>query len=339
MAETSSALFRRDAVAAFARRGLGAAIGIQHRLGLVAGMLLLLPMLGLVVIAAAGTYQPRMTVSGRIISGSGQIDVAADRSGVVSSLLIGEGDPVERGDALMAFGSITGAANRANLDTAQKRTLLAELENLNSLRDVLNDKSVSWLEGFELAEQSARRELAVLESLQKFAANRVELLALAHARASRLSESGHAPRTQRDASELQLLDAQMDARGLEREQLALRTRVRQQQVERTAAMNRFRDQELDLDIRSAQLHRQLLELEARAESVLLSPASGRVGVIFVRSGASVTAGQPVISIVPADPEPRAELLVPSAHISLVAPGQKVRLRYAGLPMQRFGRPA
>ncbi len=336
MAGTSSALFRHDAIAAFARRGFGAAIGTHHRLGLVAGLLLLLPMLGLIVVAVAATYQPRMTVSGRIISGSGQIDVAADRSGVVRSLLIDEGEPVQRGEALMAFGSITGNTTRANLDTAQQQTLLAELEHLNSLRDIIEQKSASWLEGFELAVQSIRRELAVLDSLQNLADNRVELLQRTHARTRRLSDSGHAPHSQRDASELQWLDARMQARTLEREQLALHSRLREQQVERTAAMSRFRDQELDLDIRSAQLHRQLLELEARAESVLLSPASGRIGVIFVRTGASVTAGQPVISIVPADPLPRAELLVPSAHISLIAPGQDVRLRYAGLPIQRFG---
>ena len=336
MTRTTAKLFRHDAVEAFARRGLGATIGAHHRPGALAALLLLLPVAGLTAIAVAGKYQPRMTVSGRIITGSGEVEVAADRSGVVKRLLLEEGDPVRRGDALMAVGSNTGNADQANLDDAKRQILLAELEHLNGLRDLLSRKSASWIEGYDLAGQSARRELGLIEALQSIAQKRANLLTLAHDRTKHLSSSGHAPRTHLDASQLQVLDAQMQVFSLEREHAAFGARLQQQQVERTAALNRFRDEELDLQIRSAQLRRQLLDLEARAESLLLSPAIGRIGVLLVRTGASVAAGQPVVSIVPANQKPSAELLVPSAHISLIAPGHDVRLRYAGLPMQRFG---
>ena len=77
MTRTTAKLFRHDAVEAFARRGLGATIGAHHRPGALAALLLLLPVAGLTAIAVAGKYQPRMTVSGRIITGSGEVEVDA----------------------------------------------------------------------------------------------------------------------------------------------------------------------------------------------------------------------------------------------------------------------
>ncbi len=334
--EPSSPLFHQDALTAHSRRNFGATVGTQRNPGIAAALLTLLPTIGLVALALAGHVQPRMTVAGRIVTGAGQIEATADRYGVVSRVLVKEGAHVEKGDALLALGSIVGNAARAYVSDEQRVTLLSELSDLDSMQDLLQQKSAGRFEQLAAKAESIRSELDVLATIKDYADRRVDLLAKSEERTTRLADSGYVPSNDLDAVYLQLLEARTRARTIERERLVLHDRLQEQRFERSAAAKQFREDELHLNVRRAQVRRQLLELDAHSESLLLSPAEGQVGVLLVKHGASVEAGQPVVSIIPADNEPHAELLVPSAHISLVSRGQAVRLRYDGLPMHRYG---
>ena len=332
----SSPLFQQDALTAHARRNFGATVGTRRNPRIAAALLALLPTIGLVALALAGNVQPRMTVAGRIVTGAGEIDVTADRYGVVSRILVKEGAHVETGDGLLALGSIVGNAARAYVSDAQRETLLSELSDLDSMQDLLQQKSTGRSEQLAAKAESIRNELEVLDTLQAYADRRVDLLSKSEERTARLADNGYAPSNDLDAVYLQLLEARTRVRTIERERLVLHDRLQEQKFERSAAAKQLREEQLRLNVRREQVRRQLLELDAHSESFLLSPAAGQVGVLLVKHGASVTAGQPGVSIIPADNEPHAELLVPSAHISLVSRGQAVRLRYDGLPMHRYG---
>jgi membrane fusion protein len=86
----------------------------------------------------------------------------------------------------------------------------------------------------------------------------------------------------------------------------------------------------------AQLDAQLAQSEAERGTVLRAPRAGVVSTLLVKTGQNVASGQPLLSILPADSELEAQLLVPSSAIGFITRGDRVVLRYQAYPYQKFG---
>ena len=61
-----------------------------------------------------------------------------------------------------------------------------------------------------------------------------------------------------------------------------------------------------------------------------------VSSLLLKAGQTVTAGQPLLTVLPQGSTLEAQLLVSSASIGFVHPGQRVVLRYQAYPYQKFG---
>ena len=70
--------------------------------------------------------------------------------------------------------------------------------------------------------------------------------------------------------------------------------------------------------------------------VLRAPRDGVVSAVLFKEGQMVSAGQPLLSLLPAGATLQAQLLVPSRAIGFIAPGNRVVLRYQAFPYQKFG---
>ncbi len=71
-------------------------------------------------------------------------------------------------------------------------------------------------------------------------------------------------------------------------------------------------------------------------TLLRAGQSGVVAALFVKAGQMVSAGQPMVTILPGDAKLQAQLLIPSRAIGFIAPGNRVILRYEAFPYQKFG---
>ena len=86
----------------------------------------------------------------------------------------------------------------------------------------------------------------------------------------------------------------------------------------------------------ASLTQEAVKIEADGELLLRAPVAGLVATRLVEAGQGVQAGQPILSLLPDGSSLRAQLLVPSAAIGFVKPGNRVLLRYQAYPYQKFG---
>lgn len=97
-------------------------------------------------------------------------------------------------------------------------------------------------------------------------------------------------------------------------------------------------------LRRAEFDLDLLKLEqqqatARIEDHLLvtAPIAGKVVDLLVQAGQQLTAGQPVLTLVPtSNNKLKVIATLPSSAAGRVAVGMSVRLRFSGFPYQRFG---
>ncbi|SQA60873.1 Colicin V secretion protein CvaA [Yokenella regensburgei] len=95
--------------------------------------------------------------------------------------------------------------------------------------------------------------------------------------------------------------------------------------------------------RRAELDRQLQgirqqqdELAGQENFTLTAPVSGTVAAVLVRQGQSVRASEPVMTVVPDNASLQIELYATSQNAGFIQPGQRVALRFAAFPYQKFG---
>lgn len=72
------------------------------------------------------------------------------------------------------------------------------------------------------------------------------------------------------------------------------------------------------------------------DSVLRAARAGVVSSLLVKAGQAVSAGQPLLTILPQGSALQAQLLVPSSAIGFVHKGTPVVLHYQAFPYQKFG---
>ena len=123
--------------------------------------------------------------------------------------------------------------------------------------------------------------------------------------------------------------------------------LRRDRIQLDARHADLRDELSAFDLATAEkasaIRQQVLELdeeighaESQREVRITAPRDGTVTGIISLVGQTVSAGTPLLTIVPADQPLVAQLLAPTNAIGFVREGSDVLLRYAAFPYQKFG---
>lgn len=86
----------------------------------------------------------------------------------------------------------------------------------------------------------------------------------------------------------------------------------------------------------SQNDQQLAQNALQQDAVVRAPSAGVVSTLLVKPGEAVSAEAPLLSVLPRGSTLQAQLLVPSAAIGFVRPGNQVVMRYQAFPYQKFG---
>jgi len=86
----------------------------------------------------------------------------------------------------------------------------------------------------------------------------------------------------------------------------------------------------------AELAQRRVDASSGRGYALTAPVSGTVSAVIARPGQTVTGQQALMTIVPDDAVPRAELYIPTSAIGFLRTGQKVHLAIDAFAYQRFG---
>ena len=331
----TTGLFRSDAVDHATRR-LGGEVVVAIPLKVsILGALLVAIVAVAAAFAASASYARKETVVGWLTPEAGLVRAAAQRGGVATELLVEEGASVAAGAplAVMRLSADTAAGDSgqallhaltAQSDAAQARaqaaiaTLVAESERLTTERAALAS------------------ELAAVAEQIGFQEQRVTLTVAETGRGEEMVARGVLPRSDLDRRRTAELDARQQLaalRGaltsLQRESDALDARVAAIPIDRTAA-------EAEAAAARAALAERITQARVAARYVVISPIAGRVAAIPVQLGQSLSPGETVAVVTPADGRLVAELYVPSRAAGFIQPAQDVRLMYEAFPHQRFG---
>ncbi|NRQ17607.1 Colicin V secretion protein CvaA [Ensifer sesbaniae] len=291
----------------------------------------------LLAFLAFGEYTRRVRVQGIVLPTEGVTRVLSPAAGWIRSMPVKEGAVVRQGDVLyvMSLDSMSmtsrGGTQLAVIDLLRQRRaeMQADLERRSSI-DAGKKQNLREQEqnlAIELAQADAQIRLAreSANTLRKWMEQQRENL-----------ERGIATRQQIESRQQSYMNQESQLEALKRERIQINSKL-----------SDVRNQLLTFDVQSASdsgqlrqqiidINRQISEGEAKREITITAPRSGRVTGVISQAGQMLTAGVPMLTILPNEAPLEVQLLAPSDAIGFVRAGDRVLLRYEAFPYQRFG---
>ncbi|KFN45143.1 HlyD family secretion protein [Arenimonas metalli] len=332
----SQDLFRKEVLEARQNRQLG---GISLSQPLEAWLLVGFSILAAIVIVAfllLGEYTRRSRVTGQLVPDLGLATIVSPTSGVVARLFPEEGEQVVKDQALTIIDVPRVMASGTDALSVIRQGLETRRESLESLGRSQADQIEAQLAGLSRQRDAARRELAQIEDEIATRREQVRVGRETSDRYRTLADQAYISRIQLNQQEQAVLELTYEQQSLERQATTLRRNLAQLEqtllelpARREGALATTRR-----DLAALELER--VQQEASGELLIRAPVAGLVASRLIEPGQAVQVGQPLMSLLPAGSRLQAQLLVPSAAVGFVEPGDEVLLRYQAYPYQKFG---
>lgn len=329
-------LFRAEVMAARSARLQGdVMISSSMPAAVIAGFIAAVAAGGLFFIANASYARTEM-VAGNVTSLSPLAKVVAPRPGLVTDLLVSEGDVVRAGQPLARIrleqtstsGIAPASAGMAAL--AEQAVLARERLALEPVRIAAERRRLqAQMAGATAQLAEVERQLGLQEEM--IASTRVAV-----DQAETLIAKGFSTRSEIERRRQAWLSAEQGRRqllqareGLKAQRATAEAELLRLPVESAGAVAQLKGNVAQLAMASAQ--------QAGEQGYqVTAPIAGRVTAVQTAPGRFADGRVPLMTIVPPGAEMRAELYAPSRAMGFVVPGQDVRLMYDAFPYQRFG---
>jgi membrane fusion protein len=283
-----------------------------------------------------GNYARRETVNGFLIPDEGLAKVYARQSGVVLHSSVKEGGFVQAGDQL-----VTVSTGRSTQDTSDiDAVIINELRNIEIgiEQKIIEERKLQLIESKQLLAYIAALSNEVIQLDAQFitikeqyqiSQNRVDDI-------KALRAKGYASDNQYLEQHNLSLKAKLEHDNM-LQQISIKKGLLQSKkfdVEQLPIKLTLKIKELERSISETKQKR--LNIEGQRLFTLHAPTTGRVTALQVHEGQSVSTSKPVMAIIPEGAKFEAHLYVPTRAIGFIETGQKVMIRYAAFPYQRYG---
>lgn len=328
-------LFRPEAVCAAQEQRLGNVLVDQplsyRLLALLAALLVIL----IIAFGYFASYTRKATLHGLLMPEQGMLRLSAPAAGRLTKVLAVEGQQVDQGDVLAVISgerqSGLGDTQALIADQLQKR-----LEVLARRQAQADERLAGQQRMLDSRLTTIGHKLRQFSEEHRLLKRRVQLAQAHLDRQQQLAAAGFIAAVQLQIAESELLALQGQRQASHRARTSLereRTGLLAQQQE---AALRHRDETSDMEGAIAQIKQEQAENGARSETRVVAPHAGTVTGLNVQVGQQVSAGTVLASLLPEGASLNAHLYAASRQAGFIEPGQRVLMRYAAFPYQKFG---
>lgn len=329
-------LFRNEAVDAHRPQFLGTirlATPISHQVwGLAAAVVTV----AIVAWLCLGHYTRREHVAGTLVPQAGLLNVTARAAGTVTKVDVTAGASIAAGAALLTISSDRSSVTMGDTDAVVDAQLRAQEAQTRATQADLKPQAAAQAKDLRTRITMLRKQVVQIgaqRALQrKQAATSTQLLT----KAAPLHQRGIISTVEFDQYQATALAERAQVKGLDRQRLDTKQKLSsvQAQLQQLPLATATKTHQLRSQL--AQLDAQLAENAVARDSVLRATRAGVVSSLLVNAGQTVSAGQPLLAILPRGSRLQAQLLVPSSAIGFVHKGTKVAMHYQAFPYQKFG---
>ncbi|HBR1277118.1 HlyD family efflux transporter periplasmic adaptor subunit [Klebsiella pneumoniae] len=283
-----------------------------------------------------GSYTRKAHLTGIVMPSSGLIKITPQYAGNVTSLTIQEGQHVMAGEALYHLSGEhyndqgTGTLAAMSLSLKTQHAMLVSQQTLEQ-----HDNTQQ--------QQANRQRIAALQPQINSAVQRLseaerqaELATAVMSRYRKLLTTHYVSDVEFQQKQIEVSSAQENVENQRQALLQLRSAqdATEDDLNHLIAQGKSRQNELDRQLQG--LQQQLIELTGQEHFTLTAPVSGTVAAVLIRQGQSVKSSEAVMTLVPDNARLQIELYATSQNAGFIQPGQRVALRFAAFPYQKFG---
>ncbi len=285
---------------------------------------------------AVGNYTRKERVIGVIEPNSGLLRLQAPQTGIISEVLVKEGEFIKAGQTILRIASAKHSKQSLELNQALLNQYNFLLRNLAS--QLLKQKRQDNLELLELEDQkhSVIARLAELDSQSETFDTRLKLNQKMVDQISTLKGSGYISELELQRQKDTLLSLRQQASNIKSERLMLTNQIKQLQSKLNKLPLEQSQKRSQLESQRADLQIQLSSVEQQRMGELRAPKSGVVSGLLVNGGENVTEGQGLLTVLPEYSEMQAIIYVPTSAFGFIESGQVTHLRYHAFPYEKFG---
>lgn len=290
----------------------------------------------IIIALSAGHYTRRERVSGLLKARAGVLNVSAPRQGLVTRILVEEGQSVRQGQSLIQISGEVDSVALGNTHAQINQDLQYQRKKVE--QDLEGQDAILATRQRELQHQLllTDREVESISNQLRIQKQRVQALASLYEKWLTIKDSGVLSKLQILQSQDNLLQQRSLVQELERTRIAalqkrseLKEQLQRVPIEAASQKNQLSRQLADIS-------REISENEAMRGFVLNAPRSGLVTTLLVHPGQQVETSQQLLTLIPESAELIAELWIPTRAIGFVEVGSSVTLRYEAFPYQKFG---
>lgn len=283
-----------------------------------------------------GSYTRKAHLSGIVMPSSGLVKIIPPYAGYVTRQTVSEGQHVVAGESLYHIsgehfnGQGAGTLAAMSLSLKTQYAMLASQQTLESRdnhqqQEAIHQRITSLLPQVKSAEQRlllAERQVGLTSAVME--------------RYKKLAGTHYVSDIEYQQKQIDVSTAKQNVEDQRQGLLQLHTAMKSAEDDLNHLIVQGESRKAELDRQLLGLRQQQDELAGQENFTLTSPVSGTVAALLVRQGQSVRASEPVMTLVPDNARLQIELYATSQNAGFIQPGQRVALRFAAFPYQKFG---
>ncbi|WMW79710.1 biotin/lipoyl-binding protein [Undibacterium cyanobacteriorum] len=346
MSDARSPLFRTEVTQALSQQSLGSIRLAQPisswLIALVAAIIATI----LILFIWLASFDRKARVTGVIVPSTGSVSLSSNTPGILSQLLIKEGDTVKAGQALFEISN-ERQNKQGEISDLIKQQLSLRRQTLDSELRLSSHQAQEKTEAFALRLKNNTQEglqldqeIDLMERRQRLAQDNLH-------RFQSLQSNGYVSAAQVQQKHEEIIEISSRLSALKRNQLQINSN-------RLAIEADLKNIKINLASEQSQLHRAIamldqetVENDSRKNTIIKAQQDGTVTIITGQLGQQVVPGQTIATLIPSttatdktNPStPSAmevQLFAPSRTSGFVSVGQEVLIRYTAFPYQKFG---
>ncbi|HEY8027641.1 MAG TPA: HlyD family efflux transporter periplasmic adaptor subunit [Burkholderiaceae bacterium] len=288
-------------------------------------------------------YTKRTQAIGLLTPDAGLIKIQSSQVGVILERRVKEGQVVQAGDVLFALStdlklapvSETAGAKGIDSSAAVLASLRARQQSLQDERAHQNDIAGKQAEQLSRSIASLQAELLQLDQEIATQQSRLSSAQAQLQRHQQLAEKNFISPIALQQKQDEMLDQQSRLQVLQRSRLGVARDLSNAQGELATLPSKNQRDQNQLERQSQELEEQTVSTQAHRQFYLTAPQAGTVTAILADPG-QMAGNQTLLTILPANANLEAQLYVPSRAVGFIESGQKVSIRFAAYPYQKFG---
>ncbi len=329
-------LFRQAAIDERKYRLSGVVSLVQPPIFKYLALLLLIVIVISAVFLSLGSYTRKEAVSGILQPDTGLLRLSAPQAGIVTELLVHEGQQVTKNQPLLRITSEKHGIEGFELN----QSLINQYQfQINTLQQQLNKQQTRHqmqINALKADRENLVKRLAQLTQQGEIFKKRVVINQEIVGQISSLAGTGYISDLELKKQKDNLLSLDQQASSLKSERLQITNQI--DQINSQLAQLPI-EQAADNGLIETQLAQARSQLSTTAQqrlSELRAPADGTITGLLAKPGKSVDPQQNLLSLLPENSVMQAVIYVPTSAFGFIDKGQTTRLRYHAFPYQRFG---